>query len=367
MSDLIISGVVDGPLTGGLPKAIELTVLNDIQDLSVYSIGVANNGGGTTDGGEFPLSGTANAGDKIYINSENSDAFLEFFGFAPTFVSGFAAVNGDDAVELFQDGEVVDVFGDPDVDGSGQAWEYTDGWAYRKNNSEPNPSFDDTEWTFSGPNALDGVTSNDDEATETPVPIGTFECFLTGTRLLTEQGEKRVEELRIGDRLQTLDGTLEQIKWIGIQTCYTHGHNHPLRTNPICVKAGALGPNCPIRDLYVSPDHALLVEGILVNAGALENGESIVQIQPTSETFVYYHIELERHNILIADGAPAESYLPQKQDRDTFDNGNEYGALYPHSNMQALVPMDYPRVSSKRQLPRFITKHIAKHHNLQTV
>lgn len=220
------------------------------------------------------------------------------------------------------------------------------------------------------------VDPNYDGASVPNVAPTIIDCFLTGTQLLTDEGEKRVEELKIGDRLQTLDGSLERIKWIGIQTCYTNGHNHPLRTYPMRVKAGALGPNCPIRDLYVSPDHALLVEGLLVNAGALENGDTIVQIQPTDEKFVYYHIEMERHSILMADGAPAESYLPQKQDRDTFDNGDEYAELYPYSNMQALMPMKYPRVSSKRQLPRFIAKHLAKYiaeqdianqDNLQTV
>ena len=212
--------------------------------------------------------------------------------------------------------------------------------------------------------------SNDPNYNDTNLPDVTptiIDCFLTGTQLLTDKGERRVEDLKIGDRLQTLDGSLEQIKWVGIQTCYTQGHNHPLRTYPIRVKAGALGPNCPIRDLYVSPDHALLVEGILVNAGALENGDSIVQIQPTEEKFVYYHIELERHNLLIADGAPAESYLPQKQDRNTFDNGDEYTEMYPYSNMQALVPMKYPRVSSKRQLPRFIAKYLAHQNVVQNV
>lgn len=208
------------------------------------------------------------------------------------------------------------------------------------------------------------AASNDPNYASTSLPNVTptiIDCFLTGTFLLTDTGETRVEELKIGDRLQTLDGSLEKIKWIGIQTCYTTDkNNHPLRTYPIKVKAGALGANCPIRDLHVSPDHGLLVENILVNAGALENGDSIVQVQPTEDRFVYYHIELERHSILIADGAPAESYLPQKQDRNTFDNGDDYAELYPTSNMQALVPMKYPRVSSKRQLPRFIRKYIAK-------
>ncbi|MGK7890146.1 MAG: Hint domain-containing protein [Leptolyngbyaceae cyanobacterium] len=198
----------------------------------------------------------------------------------------------------------------------------------------------------------------EDTLTLPTVTATVIDCFLTGTRLLTEMGERRVEELKMGDRLQTLDGSLERIKWIGIQTCHPDGHYHPLRTYPIRIKAGALGDNRPVRDLYVSPDHALLVEGLLINAGALENGESIVRTDPKGESFVYYHIELERHSLVMAEGTPAESYLPQKQDRDTFDNGEEYAQLYPHSNMQALMPMRYPRVSSKRQLPRYIAKHL---------
>ncbi len=171
-SDLVITGVVDGPLSGGVPKAIEFFVLGDVADLSIYGFGSANNGGGS-DGEEFTFPAVAaTAGDFIYVASEGV-GFSSFFGFAPDYTSGAAAINGDDAIELFKSGAVVDVFGDIDVDGTGQPWEYTDGWAYRVDETGPDGStFVLANWTFSGPDALDGETTNGGAAT--PFPIGTF-------------------------------------------------------------------------------------------------------------------------------------------------------------------------------------------------
>ena len=85
-SDLVITGVVDGPLSGGVPKAVELCVLNDIADLSFYGVGSANNGGGS-DGEEFTFpAGPVSAGTFLYVASEAS-GFSTFFGFAPTHTS----------------------------------------------------------------------------------------------------------------------------------------------------------------------------------------------------------------------------------------------------------------------------------------
>lgn len=159
LSKLIITGIIDGPLTGGLPKAIELYALDDIADLSAYGIGSANNGGGT-DGQEFTMTGSAAAGSFITIASDSIE-FTNYFGQGPTFISGSANINGDDAIELFFNGAVVDTFGEISVDGSGQAWEYTDGWTYRKIGSAPGGrNFQLSEWSFSGANAVDGCTDN---------------------------------------------------------------------------------------------------------------------------------------------------------------------------------------------------------------
>jgi len=174
-SDLIITGVIDGPLTGGLPKAVELKACADIADLSVYGLGCANNGGGS-DGVEFTFPGdSAVEGQFIYVATEETQ-FTAFFGFAPDYTDGDATgTNGDDAIELFMNDSVVDVFGDINVDGSGTTWEYTDGWTYRVDETGPDgTTFVETNWDFSGPNALDGETSNATAAV--PFPVGTYDC-----------------------------------------------------------------------------------------------------------------------------------------------------------------------------------------------
>ncbi|MEC9170226.1 MAG: ExeM/NucH family extracellular endonuclease, partial [Pseudomonadota bacterium] len=172
-NDLVISGVIDGPLSGGVPKAVELFVVNDIADLSTYALGTANNGGGTH--GEeftFPAGASASAGTYIYVASE-IDGFTAFFGSAPDYDTSSMGINGDDAIELFKDGSVIDTFGDINTDGSGTAWEYLDGWAYRTSGQTANGgSFEASNWTYSGVDALDGSTTNTDAAT--PFPAGTF-------------------------------------------------------------------------------------------------------------------------------------------------------------------------------------------------
>ncbi len=171
-AQLVITGVFDGPLSGGLPKCVEMVALEDIADLSTYAIGSANNGGGT-DGEEFLFpADAATAGQFIYVSSE-APGFLAFFGFDADYNSGAANINGDDAVELFNNGVVIDVFGDINMDGTGQPWEHLDGWAYRVNNTVANAgTFVVETFSYSGPNALDGETDNATAAV--PFPIGTY-------------------------------------------------------------------------------------------------------------------------------------------------------------------------------------------------
>jgi len=184
-SALLITGIFDGPLSGGVPKGVELLVTQDIADLSVYGLGFANNGGGT-DGEEFTFPAeAATAGSYIYVASEET-GFTSFFGFAPTYNSGAASINGDDAIELFLSGTVIDIFGDINVDGTGQPWEYTDGWAYRKDGTNADGSvFILDNWTYSAINALDDATDNATAITPFPLssyalPIATESLKITG-------------------------------------------------------------------------------------------------------------------------------------------------------------------------------------------
>ncbi|MGA0368892.1 MAG: PEP-CTERM sorting domain-containing protein [Kiritimatiellia bacterium] len=166
-ANLLITGIFDGDLSGGLPKGVELFVLNDIADLSIYGIGSANNGGGT-DNEEFTLSGTATAGDYIYIASE-ATGFNTWFGFSPTFTNSAASINGDDAIELFQNGSVIDVFGDIN---STTGFNYADGWAYRIDNTGPDgTTFNASNWSINA-GAFDTFTSN--AGASNPMPIGTY-------------------------------------------------------------------------------------------------------------------------------------------------------------------------------------------------
>ncbi len=171
-NSLVLTAVYDGPLTGGTPKGVEIFVLQNVADLSLYGLGSANNGGGT-DGQEFTFPAVpATAGSFIYVATEATE-FTNFFGFAPDYTaSGPMGINGDDAVELFENGVVIDTFGDIDTDGTGEAWEYTDGWAYRNSNTGPDGGFVIANWTFSGTDALEGGTTNG--TTSSPLPIASY-------------------------------------------------------------------------------------------------------------------------------------------------------------------------------------------------
>jgi hypothetical protein len=173
-AELILTGVYDGPLTGGIPKGVEVYACIDIPDLSIYGLGSANNGGGT-DGEEFTFPAVSvAAGTFIYVATE-TDAFTAFFGFAPDYISAAMSINGDDAIELFKNGAVYDIYGDINVDGTGQPWEYMDGWAKRNNLTGPDGStFVLANWTLSGPNAWDGCQTN--SSCSSVFPLGQYEC-----------------------------------------------------------------------------------------------------------------------------------------------------------------------------------------------
>lgn len=175
--NLLISAIFDGPLSGGVPKGVELYALNDISDLSRYALGSANNGGGT-DGQEFTFPAeTLAKGEYIYVATE-IQKFEAFFGFPPNYTSSAMAVNGNDAVELFCDGMLIDVFGEQTFSGFID-WFYRDGWAYRVNDSAPNyGSFELDQFTYSGADVLDGAGTN--AAASLPVPIATFTTSYEG-------------------------------------------------------------------------------------------------------------------------------------------------------------------------------------------
>jgi hypothetical protein len=180
-------------------------------------------------------------------------------------------------------------------------------------------------------------------------------CFMAQTRIRTPVEEVAVEGLKIGDLVQTNDGRSVPVHWIGRQT--VSGLFISELQRPIRIKAGALGDNVPCRDLLVSPDHALLIDDVLVQAGALVNGTSIQREKNPPAIFIYYHVELDDHSLIFADGTPAETFI-ENADRANFDNWAEFEALYPNGKIAA--EMSHPRAKASRQIPRSIRERLAK-------
>jgi hypothetical protein len=172
-------------------------------------------------------------------------------------------------------------------------------------------------------------------------------CFVGGTNIATPAGDRAIETLAIGDMVITLDGTAKPVKWIGRQAVNKAGAG-ATRATPIRIRAGALGNDLPAADLLVSPDHALLIDGVLVHASALVNGVSIVRETSMTESFTYYHIEMDEHALIMSEGVASETFVDNIQ-RRAFDNFAEYELLYPQG---ARVPeLMLPRAKSQRQVP----------------
>lgn len=154
----------------------------------------------------------------------------------------------------------------------------------------------------------------------------TAPCFAAGSRILTPRGEIAIENLVIGDIVITKDGEDAPIKWIGKRKLELSRHPHPEQAQPILIEAGCLADGVPSSDLILSPDHALYLDGVLVPAKALVNGETIRQLN--RQTVTYYHIELEKHSIIFAENTPVETYL-ETGNRGAFENGTDALTLHP--------------------------------------
>lgn len=192
---------------------------------------------------------------------------------------------------------------------------------------------------------------------DVPTPLAPNTCFTRGTKITTDRGEVAVEELSIGDLVLINDGSYAPIKWLGHKTIRVEDCKNPLLDYPVKISKDALGMGLPNRVLTVSPDHALFIDDSLINVGVLADlSADIVRVQP-EEAFQYFHIELESHQILIAEGLEVESLCHTYKDRTNYDNGDEYMELYPNENFSYKLPMSYPRISnSSRLTPELISK-----------
>ena len=151
-------------------------------------------------------------------------------------------------------------------------------------------------------------------------------CFRRGTRLATPDGAVAVEALRVGDRLITAGGEVAPIVWIGRRVVDCARHRRPVAVWPVRVAAGAFGAGVPERDVFLSPDHAVYAEEVLVPVKHLINGTSVAQVEVA--WVEYFHVELAAHDVVLADGLPVESYL-DTGDRVSFGGETGVVALHP--------------------------------------
>ena len=131
-------------------------------------------------------------------------------------------------------------------------------------------------------------------------PPGDAACFVAGTRIATPAGELSVESLRPGDRVRTAAGRAAPVRWVGLRTLAVAA--------PMRIAAGAIAPGVPLRDLLLSPDHAVCLDGAVIPAHLLRNGAT-VRAEPGTRHVTYVHVELDRHDTLLAEGLASESYL----------------------------------------------------------
>lgn len=192
-------------------------------------------------------------------------------------------------------------------------------------------------------------------------PGGGAMCFLRGTSITTRTGEVFIEDLQIGDRVATVGGNVRAVKWIGRHSYKRSDPSWNDGVVPIRIYRHALGPNTPHQDLYLSPGHALFIGGVLIRVKDLANGTSITPA-PHRETIEYYQIVLDSHDVILAEGVPAETFLLTSNNIEGFANFREFARLYPGDQHRSMVPyapivgLDSGREHLKALLPRSVRR-----------
>lgn len=221
-------------------------------------------------------------------------------------------------------------------DGFGIEWIAGAGAAVQAGNALSGFSFTshDTPAAIAGPSVIDPTFAVTASFVYQGAPLAdpgfnfaaTVACFRAGTRIRTAQGDVPVEALRAGDQVQTIDGQFRAVTWIGHRDIDCGRHPRPAQVWPVRVAPHAFGPGMPNRALYLSPNHAVFVDEVLVPVRLLLNENGIEQVRV--DAVDYYHVELDRHDVLLADGLPTESYL-DTGDRANFENADVPVVLHP--------------------------------------
>ena len=249
-----------------------------------------------------PVKGTFLTGGQLPASSNGNGHYTYTIPAGHTVVAGYAfSASGDALWEWLQ--------------ANGQP----DGWQSVVN-ATGNYFVDELD---SGGNA---VANNPDLAFDSGVIFGSPACFASGTRIGGPGGEVAVERLLVGARVSAHFGSVASVVWVGHRRVDCRSHPHPEQVWPVRVRAGTFGRGMPARDVYLSPDHAIFVDGVLIPVRYLINGTNVVQ--EAVESVTYWHVELDQHDVIRAEGLPCESYL-DTGNRSNFENADGPAAFYP--------------------------------------
>jgi len=259
---------------------------------------------------EPPTSPGSTSGNIQFL--DNSNATLTLTDSAPSLTT---------TVEDFRPGNIIDMDGTLVFDGSETAVLQSGNIVVSKQNS--------TVFTIpvSGipANATFAVTN--DGSGWAQITMNPVACMVSGTRIRTPRGDVPVEMLAVGDLVRARFAGDVPITWIGCRRVDCSRHEAPERVRPVRVLAGAFGDDLPVRDLLLSPDHAVFTEGVLIPVKYLVNGVTVLPDEAAAQP-LYFHVELDAHDILWADGLPVESLIP-RGDRSAFENGGALVQLHP--------------------------------------
>ena len=293
------------------------------------------------------LSGTLPAGGTLLILDTSADLVSATAAYPDATV-----VIASGTMGLNNTGESLGLVDTSSVDNDFVVFNYGDG-------ATSDPVTDNVSFPGSNLIGTDGTTATgdgqsvqrspggDDAIVVADASPGVF-CFAPGTMIATPEGEIPVEDLHIEQPVLTQEGDCVPVKWIGWQTVPRdrhHAHQQLVR-----IRAGALGQNMPHTDLTVTADHGMVLDGVVINAACLINRTTIDWL-PRAETdtqCVVYHVETEGHDVILANGAPAETFVDYAARRG-FDNYADYLALYGAERI--IREMPYPRVTAARLLP----------------
>ena len=175
----------------------------------------------------------------------------------------------------------------------------------------------------------------------TPKSAKALVCFLKGTKIRTASGDRKVEDLMIGDLLPTVSGEMRPIQWVAR---YSYKKSDPAKewvkaARPVRIARSAIDHNVPHADLYVTTGHALFIDGVLVPAGSLINDTTITLHDAREfDELEYFHIKLESHDVIFAEGAPCETLLAVKENARNFaDYYRMYGV--PKADERSCAPL----------------------------